>query len=42
MDPMDSSLENKVPSGVLFTRVPYYLRDLNRDPNLENYPFRVV
>ena len=24
--------------GSLFIRVPYYFWDLNRDPNLENYP----
>ena len=25
--------------GVLFIRVPYYLRDLHRDPNVEKYPY---
>ena len=25
---------------VLFIRMPYYLGDLKRDPNSENYPFR--
>ena len=24
--------------GILFIRVPYYIGDLNRDPDLENYP----
>ena len=24
---------------VLFIRVPYYIGDLKRDPNLENYPY---
>ena len=24
---------------VLFIRVPYYIGDLERDPNLENYPY---
>ena len=25
--------------GVLFMRVPYYIGDPKRDPNLENYPY---
>ena len=25
---------------VLFIRVPYYLGDLKRDPNLDNYPYK--
>ena len=29
------------PFHVLLIRVPYYIGDLERDPNLENYPFRV-
>ena len=28
------------PFRVLFIRVPYYIGDLERDPNLENYPYR--
>ena len=28
--------------GVLFIRVPYYTGDLERDPNLENYPVVVT
>ena len=28
----------RVPFRVLFIRVPYYIGDLKRDPNLENYP----
>ena len=31
-------LYNRVPLGVLFIRVPCYIGDLTRDPNLENYP----
>ena len=27
------------PFRVLFRRVPYYIGDLNKKPNLENYPF---
>ena len=27
----------RVPFGVLFIRVPYYVGDLKRDPGLENY-----
>ena len=37
---MGSSL--KVPLGVLFTRVPYYMWDLNRGPDLENYPYLLL
>ena len=25
--------------GVRFIRVPYYIGDLNRDPNVANYPY---
>ena len=32
------ALKISVPIGSLFIRVPYYTRDLKRDPNLENYP----
>ena len=28
----------RVPFRVLCTRVPYYIGDLKRDPDLENYP----
>ena len=28
----------RVPFRVLFIRAPYYIGDVNRDPNLENYP----
>ena len=28
--------------GVLFARVPYYIGDLKRDPNLENYPYKFL
>ena len=31
-------LENRVPFGILFIRVPYYVGDLKGDPSLENYP----
>ena len=31
--------ENLVPFRVLYTRVPYYIGDLKRDLNLENYPY---
>ena len=31
-------VEITVPFGVLFIWVPYYVGDLKRDPNLENYP----
>ena len=27
-----------VPSRILYITVPYYIWDLERDPNLENYP----
>ena len=26
--------------GFLFIRVPYYIGDLTRGPNLENYPYK--
>ena len=29
----------RVPFRVLFIRVPYYIGDQKRDPNLENYPY---
>ena len=29
----------RVPFGVLFIWVPYYLGDPERDPKLENYPY---
>ena len=29
----------RVPFKVLFIRVPCYIGDLERDPNLENYPY---
>ena len=32
-------LKNRVPVRQLFIRVPYYIEDAKRDPNLENYPF---
>ena len=32
-------LENRVSFRVLFIRVPYYIEDSQRDPNLENYPY---
>ena len=28
----------RVPFRVLFIRVPYYIGDLKRDPNIEAYP----
>ena len=28
--------------GSCFVRVPCYIGDLKRDPNLENYPYRAV
>ena len=28
----------RVPLGSLFIRVPYYIGDPKRDPDLENYP----
>ena len=31
-------LQTRVPLGVLFIRVPYYIRDPKGDPDLENYP----
>ena len=31
--------ENRVPFRVLFIRVPNYIGDPKRDPNLENYPY---
>ena len=36
---MGSSLKIRVPFWVPFIRVPYYVGDLNRDPNLSNYPY---
>ena len=39
------SSQIRVPFQVLFIRVPYYLGgggDRKRDPNLENYSYRVV
>ena len=32
-------LKSSVPFGVLVIRVPYYIGDPKRDPNLENYPY---
>ena len=29
-------------TGLFFLRVPYYFGDLNRDPHLENYPYRTL
>ena len=30
--------QNRVPSRVVLIRVPYYIGDLKKDPNLESYP----
>ena len=30
--------KTRIPFRVLIIRVPYYIRDLERGPNLENYP----
>ena len=35
-------LQSRVPFRLLFIRVPYYIGDLKRDPNLENYPCLVA
>ena len=35
---MGCSLNQGPSDGPLFRIVPYYFEDLNRDPNLENYP----
>ena len=37
---MGSSLKLGSQFRVLFIRVPYYIGDMKRDPNSENYPYR--
>ena len=39
MAPIWVVLEIRVPFRVLFISLPYYIGDLNRNPNLENYPY---
>ena len=34
------SSQNKVPCWVLFIRMPYYIADPIRDPDLESYPYQ--
>ena len=38
---MGSSLTQRPFWGSFFIRVPFYIGDRKRNPNLENYPFRV-